>query len=299
MLINAFRDTFESLIKDKIIVNSLFCLSEMELRDVLPKKSQLKALYANNNYGDFWHLWESYQDDFYNLCLKWMGGNYHDAEDALNQAMLKACNEWKKYANNNKKIIYPKSWLKRIIYNFCMDVHEKRKREARAIENIDNIKFANHPAFTYREEFPESNILNMEMQAYIYYKIEFLPEKLRYPFILHCCQEKSYPDIAKKLALSEENVRKRIQQARKILKKQLHNYLAGEDNTSIDSLSSSLIKDMPIIAEFPSNETMICNWESSIPTKTQQEEINYQVTVICLETLPHHCYNSPNPLGWR
>ncbi|MFM2062136.1 MAG: hypothetical protein RLZZ507_1806 [Cyanobacteriota bacterium] len=270
----------------------------MELRDVLPKKSQFKALSANNC-GDFWQLWASYQNDFYNLCLKWMGGNCHDAEDALNQAMLKACNEWRKSANNNTKIIYPKAWFKRIIYNFCMDLHQKSKREARLFENIDNIKFPNLPAFTDREEFPESNILNMEMQTYLYHQIASLPERLRYPFILHCCQDQSYPDIAKKLAISEENVRKRIQQARKILKKQLNKYLAGEDKTFINSFSSSLKKDMPIIEECEFDETVICNWESSIPTKTQQEEINYQVTVICLETLPHHWYNSPNSLGWR
>lgn len=73
----------------------LFCFSEMEIL-------------SPNNCGDFWQLWLSYQDDFYNLCRKWMGGNCHDAEDALNQAMLKAWNEWKKSAN---KITYPKAWL--------------------------------------------------------------------------------------------------------------------------------------------------------------------------------------------
>lgn len=153
-----------------------------------------------------------------------MGGNYHDAEDALTQAMLKAWNQWKKCAN---KIIYPKAWLARIIYNFCMDVHRKRKREATGIENIDDIKFAHHQAFASRVEFPESNILNLEMRAYLRYRIESLPDRLRHPFILHCCQEKSYKDIAKQLALSEENVRKRIQEARKILQKQLKNILQG------------------------------------------------------------------------
>ncbi|MBD2569835.1 RNA polymerase sigma factor [Anabaena lutea] len=273
----------------------LFGLSEIEFRNVLPKKSQFRDL-SSNNCGDFWQLWESYQDDFYNLCLKWMGGNSHDAEDVLNQAMLKACNEWTKQIN---KIIYPQSWLKQIIYNFCMDLHRKRKREAKVIENIEDIEFADHPGFASQLEIPETNILNLEMGAYLYHQIESLPERLRYPFILHCCQDKSYQDVAKQLALSEENVRKRIQQAREILKKQLNSYLAGEDNTPIDSLSSSLKNVIPIMEEFQSNETMICNWESSIPTKTQQEEINYQVAVICLESLPHHWYGSPNSLGYR
>lgn len=273
----------------------LFCLSGLEIRNVLPKQSQFKAL-TQNNCQEFWQLWESSQDYFYNLCLKWMGGNSHDAEDALNQAMLKAWNEWQKNVN---KIIYPKAWLTRIIYNFCMDLHRKHKREATGIENIDDIKFADYPAFASRVGFPESNILALEMRAYLRHQIESLPDRLRHPFILHCCQEKSYQDIAKHLALSEENVRKRIQEARRILKKQLKKYLAGEDNTYIDSLSPSLKKVIPMGEEFQSDETVICNWESSIPTKSQHEEINYKVTVICLETLPPPWYSSPNSLGWR
>lgn len=273
----------------------LFCLSDMEIRNVLPKQSQFKAL-SQNNCRDFWQLWKSYQDYFYNCCLKWMGGNSHDAEDALNQAMLKAWNEWTKSAN---KIIYPKAWLTRIIYNFCMDVHRKHKREATGIENIDDIEFADHPAFASRVGFPESNILNLEMRAYLHHRIESLPDRLRHPFILHCCQDKSYQDIAKQLALSEENVRKCIQEARKILQKQLKKYLAGEDNTYIDSLSPSLKKVIPMGEKFQSDETVIGNWKSSLPTKSQHEEINYKVAVICLETLPHHWYSSPNSLGWR
>ncbi|MBD2387262.1 RNA polymerase sigma factor [Cylindrospermum sp. FACHB-282] len=288
----------------------LFCLSGLEIRNILPEQIQFRAL-SQNNCQDFWQLWESSQDDFYKCCLQWMGGNSHDAEDALNQAMLKAWNEWTKSAN---KIIYPKAWLARIIHNFCMDVHRKRKQEATIIENIDDIKFAEHPAFASNVGFPEANILNWEMRAYLHHRIESLPDRLRHPFILRCCQEKSYQDVAKQLALSEENIRKCIQEARKILQKQLKKYLAGEDNTCLDSLSPSLKKVIPMVEEVQSDETLpsgtlrerqaqcgavLCNWESPITTKSQHEEINYKVTVICLQTLPHHWYSSPNSLGWR
>jgi RNA polymerase sigma-70 factor (ECF subfamily) len=237
----------------------LFCFSEMEIL-------------SPNNCGDFWQLWLSYQDDFYNLCRKWMGGNCHDAEDALNQAMLKAWNEWKKSAN---KITYTKAWLTRIIHNLCMDVHRKRKREAKGIENIDDIKFAEHQEFAASVEIPDSNILTLEMQAYLHHQIESLPDRLRHPFILHCCQDKSYQNVAKQLTISEENVRKRILKARKILQKQLKKYLAGEDNTCIDFLSPALKKDISMGEKWQSDETVICDWESLIPTNSKQEEINY------------------------
>jgi RNA polymerase sigma factor (sigma-70 family) len=260
--------------------------------NVLPKQGQFRVL-SRNNCQDFWQLWESYQDYFYNLSLKWMGGNSHDAEDALNQAMLKAWNEWIKYAED---IIYPKAWLTRVIYNFCMDVHRKRKQEVLGIENIDDIKFADHPAFACRVGFPECHILNLEMRAYLHHRIESLPDRLRHPFILHYCQEKSYKNIAKQLALSEENVRKRIQQARRILKKQLKKYLAGEDNTYIDSLFPSLKKVIPMVEEVQSQDLPT---DSPITTNSNGEEINYKLTVICLEILPHHWYSSANSLGWR
>lgn len=134
------------------------------------------------------------------------------------------------------------------------------------------------------------------MAAYLKYRIAFLPDRLRHPLILHCCQEKSYSDIAKQLALSEENIRKRIQEARKILQKQLKKYLAGEDNTAFDSLSP-LNTVIPIGEKLESEQIWNHDWESSIPTKSQQQEINYKATLICLESLPHHWYNSPIHLG--
>ncbi|MBD2302049.1 MULTISPECIES: RNA polymerase sigma factor [Nostocales] len=273
----------------------LLSLSEQKIRSILPQQIQVKVL-SQDNGDEFWQIWLSSQDYFYKCCLKWMGGNSYDAEDTLNQAMLKAQNQWKKYAG---KITSPKVWLTQIIYNFCMDVHRKRKREALEIENIDEIKFADHPAFFCEVGFPESNILALEMRAYLRHKIESLPDRLRHPFILHCCQEKSYQDIAQLLALSQENVRKRIQQARKILQKQLKNYLAGEDKTSFDSLSPSLQKGISMVEESQPDKTVICHCKSSIATKSKQEEINYKVTVICLETLSHPWYSSPNSLGWN
>lgn len=277
----------KSLIQENPTQELLFSLSGQEIRKVLPEQNQYKDL-PQNNCRDFWQLWESYQDYFYTSCLQWMGGNCHDAEDVLSQAMLKALNAWPKYAS---KTIHPKAWLTQIIYNFCMDVHRKRKREAKL--------FANHLELAAKEEFLESNILHLEKWTYLYQRIESLPDKLRRPFILRYVLEKSYPDIAKQLAISEQNVRQRIKKARSILKKQLNKYLSGEDDTSLDSLSPFLKRVVPTIKEFQSDQTEISNLESSITTKINNEDINYTITIICLDTLPHHWYSSMNLLDWR
>jgi RNA polymerase sigma-70 factor (ECF subfamily) len=285
----------ESAIQAQAEQELLFSLSGLEIRNVLPKQNQSRALPQNkNNYWDFWQLWKSHKEYFYTCCLQWMGGNSHDAEDVLSQVMLKAWNVWPKYAS---KTIHPKAWLTQVIYNFCMDVHRKRKREAQL--------FAKHLELAAKEEFIESNILHLEMWTYLHQRIESLPDKLRHPFVLRYILEKSYSDIAKQLTISEENVRKRIKKARSILQKQLNKYLAGEENTSLDSISPFLKRAIPTVKEFKFeeefqfDEIVMCNWESSITTKSQNQEINYKVTVICLETLPHYWYSSTNCLDWR
>lgn len=270
-------------------------IATLKVRNLLPEQSKVRAL-PQNNCQNFWQLWESYQDDFYKCCLKWMRGNSHDAEEAMSQAMLKAWNEWPNYENTIK---YTKAWLTRLIYNVCMDRHRKYQREAPVIENIDDIKFSEYPEFACRVELPESKILNVELRVYLYQRVKSLPDRLRHPFILHYDQEKSYKDIAKQLALSEDMVRQRIKKARSILQKQLHKYLTGEDDTCLDSFSPSLKMEIPLLEEFPSEQAVICQLKSGIPTKSKHEEINYKVTVICQETLSHHWCRSANLQAWR
>ncbi len=241
---------------------------------------------------EFWEQWQQYKDHLHRCSIKWMGDNRTNAEDVLSQAMLKACNEWQK---DGGKIKNPKAWFTRIVYNFCMDFHRKSKREAQVIENIDDLKFEAHSSFSSSVDFPESNILALEMRAYLRHKIESLPTRLRTPFVLYYCQEKSYKDIAKQLACSEENVRKCLIKARKILQRHLNKYLSGEDDTSLDSPSSSLKLRIYLEEKFP----LECNLESPITTKSKNEEISYKVTVICLETLSHHWYSSANLLSCR
>ncbi len=142
-------------------------------------------------------------------------------------------------AKNPEKIPNPKAWLSQIIHSFCMDIHRQRQRVR--MENIDNIKFADYKALISSLESPESKMLSCELTVYLRYKIESLPPRLRYPFILHYCQKKSYRSIAKQLFLTEESVRKRVQKAQSILQQHFNKYFAGEDEIS---LNFSLFQNM-------------------------------------------------------
>lgn len=247
---------------------------------------------TENKNTTFWQEWQVHQNYLSHCCLQWMNSNPIDAEEVLSQAMIKAWNEWQNY---EIQIKCPKAWLTKIVHHFCIDLHRKRKREALIIENIDDIKFEDYPAFYARIGFFESQILDLELWAYLCHKIESLPTRLRDPFILYYCHYQSYQEIAKRFPLSEENVRKCVRKARLILQKHLIKYIAGEDDTALHSLSPSFNLEIPFGEESQAES----NWESLIPTKSQDEEINYQVTVLCLESLPHHSYSSVNLLGWR
>ncbi|MEH1872215.1 RNA polymerase sigma factor [Nostoc sp.] len=265
----------------------------LETENLSAKEIRLQGL-SERDYTYFWQVWEQYRNYFYSRCLEWMGGNHHDAEDLFSRAMLKAWNQWPDYAT---KITKPRAWLSRLIHNLCMDLHRERKREAQRIENVEDIQFRDHTVVTSRLESPESEMFSHELRVYLRHRIASLPTRLREPFILRYCQEKSYRDIAKELALSEDNVYKRVQQARTILQKQLSKYLVGEDDISLDSLSTPLKWVIPMVESKP-DQKLISDWEVPMTT-TSIEEINYKVTVTCLENLQHTWYTSPSLLGWR
>lgn len=269
-------------------------LVSLETKNLPPKEIRLHDL-SGSDYTYFWQLWEQYRDYLYSRCLQWMGGNRHDAEDLFSRAMLKAWNLWPDYGS---KIIKPRAWLSRLIQNLCIDLHRERKREAQRIKNFEDIQFVDRAVVTSRLKSPESEMFSHELRAYLCYRIESLPTRLRQPFILRYCQEKSYRDIAKELALCEDNIYKRVQQARTILQKQLSKYLAGEDDISLDSLSTRFKWVVPIVEESKPDQRVISDWEGQMTTRSI-EEINYKVTVTCLENLQHTWYSSPSLLGWR
>jgi RNA polymerase sigma factor (sigma-70 family) len=166
----------------------------------------------------FWKVWETYRKYLYALCLRQMGGSHSDAEDALSRAMIKACDRLPEHAG---KITNLKAWLARLTNNLCIDMHRERKRRAEGVENIEEITDADYEALSHSIESPEDVVLRRETRLYLYRLINELPPNLFEPFILHFFHGEAYTDVAMQLNLSNENVRKRIQQARAALRDKL------------------------------------------------------------------------------
>lgn len=184
----------------------------------------------------FWQLWQQNRDYLYRCCLRWMGGNPTDAEEVLSRAMLKAWNKLPDYA---EKISNLRAWLTRLTHNLCIDIHRERRRKAMQMEDIEEVAATGNSAVISGLNSPEEALLHHELGQYIRRAIDSLPSRLRNPFILRYCHQIAYQDIAQQLALSLNNVYKRIQQAREILQKRLSRYLSGLDDGLLDSSESS------------------------------------------------------------
>lgn len=247
----------------------------------------------------FWQVWQQYQDHLYRCCLKWMGGNPTEAEDALSRAMIKAL---EKVRDCTGVITNFKAWLTRLTYNICVDIHREYKRLTDRVESLEVIVEKGEEGLVSFSHTPESVALQRELAIIIHRAIEDLPPRLRDPFILHFIEEKSYGEIAQNLGISYDNLYKRISRARKILQTRLTRYLSGLDKSLLESSELPQKKGTPAVESFDSDE-IIRTYPEITPSPRQKlgdfdHSLNYQVTAICLETLPHTWYHSPTPLGW-
>ena len=194
--------------------------------------SNTQTLLKNLSQGDrtaFWQLWIPHQDYLYYRCLTWMDGNVIDAQDAISQATLKA---WKQLFVHADKITNLKAWLTRFTHNVCIDIHRENGRKAIGVNNVEEIA-------GQIEVLPESESAfdGSEKEIYIRRAINALPLRLRSSFIMRFEQDTSYLDIAQKLDISLDNVYKRISQARAILKPQMNQYLAKENDSTRSDIS--------------------------------------------------------------
>jgi RNA polymerase sigma-70 factor (ECF subfamily) len=259
------------------------------------KNSEEQLLLKRFSQGEssaFWELWLQYRDYLYYRCLRWMGDNYNDAEDALSWAMLKAENKLPKDA---EKITNPRAWFTRLTRNLCVDIHRKRSRSQ--MTSVEEIFGGEDEMFVSNVDSPDSTILRYELRLYIANAVNILSDELRIPFILRYFHENSCEDIAQQLRLTVNNVHKRIQHARKILKRRLSRYLSGLDDFGLYFSDSSCEDASYMIIDSLFDERMVWNSKEAMTMASVGETISYQVSATCLE-IPQSWYHSHNLVGW-
>ena len=165
----------------------------------------------------FWQEWHKHQDYLYRCCVKWMGGNSTNAEDALSMAMLKAR---EKIQQCSKTIENFKAWLTTLTYNLCMDLLKKSTRYNQEVQDLGLVISRTDGRTQGGDPFLVAAY--EELEDFCRLAIDDLPKKLRETFVLLFHKQYSYKEIATELGISDSNLRKRISQGRAILQKRRH-----------------------------------------------------------------------------
>ncbi len=200
-----------SIKQDPSLAESGF-LSENDnspVRIVISKKEHSRA---------FWKAWNEHRDYLRRLSLMWMNVSHMDAEDALSLATLRA---HEKYAEHAENIKNERAWFARLLHNICIDLHRSNKRRFRLKEKVKEVVEIDNSPMETIELSPEGELMNTELGKAILLAIDKLPSNLQAPLIMRLIEGDDYKVIAEKLGISNDNARKRVQQARSILRRQL------------------------------------------------------------------------------
>ena len=173
----------------------------------------------------FWELWQHFEDDVcFRQCYHLMRRHRQDAEDALSSGRLKAHQQLPVHAS---KIEHINGWLSRLLYNHCIDIRRARERHDRAVCCVGDVDMMLGKVLPVTHESAEDVVLRHEAMLYIHHVIDNLPRRLREPCQLRFFYDMPSRDIAAYLRLSPANVRKRLQQARTLLRERITAYLSG------------------------------------------------------------------------
>ena len=169
-------------------------------------EDQLLARAGTGDPEAFSRLVELYEKPVYNLCYR-MLGDRHQAEDAAQEAFMRAFKAISRYDPNRKFI----TWLLSIASNYCIDQHRKRRLELVDMDAVAPIDLAAQGPGV------EAQIAQQEEDDYIQGLLGTLAKKDRAAVVLHYWYGYSYQEIAEQLSLTESAVKSRMHRARQSL----------------------------------------------------------------------------------
>lgn len=139
----------------------------------------------------------------YNLA-RWLLRNDHDAEDAVQEACLRALKYIDNYRGDN-----PRAWLLAIVRNACFD--RMRSGTGAAVLDDDALEVAD------AAPDPEARLIQARDAALLNQLIEGLPPDFRAVLVLREMEELSYQEIAQVMSIPIGTVMSRLSRARGLL----------------------------------------------------------------------------------
>ena len=134
-------------------------------------------------------------------------GNPSDAEDIVQEALLRAARNWRSFRGEAKI----STWLIRIVINAFRDRHQV------LVASDDEIPVANDPS---------RDVETAEFGAIVARHVSNLPPRQREVLVLIAYEEMSTSDAAAVLNVSEQNVRTNLHFARERMREKLAKYMS-------------------------------------------------------------------------
>ncbi|MFN8395460.1 MAG: sigma-70 family RNA polymerase sigma factor [Bacteroidia bacterium] len=164
----------------------------------------------------FWVHWGEHEPFLLRLCMGWLRGTPLDAQEVLSSGMLKA---WDAAQNTTEEIGNYKAWFAKVLRNHCIDQQRKLARDLQVWVGADlQVPVIDRQPGTQLPS-PEAMLLRDESYHWLIAGMEVLPERLREVMILRATQDMAYDEIGRRLHISGDNARKRVQLARERLRR--------------------------------------------------------------------------------
>ena len=151
-----------------------------------------------------------------------MTKNQNDAEDLVQETMVKAYRFWDKFEPGSNC----RAWLFKIMTNIFINDYRSKSRAPQAVDvdDIDDNYLYRHLTDTGHEVNPEHHLFAKIFDDDVKKAIEELPDDFRLVVVLSFLEGFSYQEIAEIADLQLGTVKSRLHRGRKLLQKQLLDY---------------------------------------------------------------------------
>jgi len=163
-----------------------------------------------------------HMDSLYRTALR-MTKNEKDAEDLVQEALVKAYRFWDKFESGSNC----RAWLFKIMTNIFINDYRSKSRSPMAVnvdEIDDNFLYGQLAVGDGRTDNPEQDLLNKVFDDDVKKAIEGLPDDFRLVVVLSFLEGFSYQEIADIADLQLGTVKSRLHRGRKLLQKELYEY---------------------------------------------------------------------------
>ncbi|WP_333845218.1 sigma-70 family RNA polymerase sigma factor [Pelomicrobium sp.] len=171
----------------------------------------------------FERLVMAHMDAAYNLAY-WITRDPHEAEEAVQEALLRAYRFFDSFHGENGK-----AWLLGIVRNTCYTLYS-RNRPSREQEAFDEEQHTpNGPAGELTLSDPEAAAIRHAERDLVSRAIEALPVEYREALVLRELEGMSYKEIAQLLGIPMGTVMSRLARGRSLIQRALAAHFRQED----------------------------------------------------------------------